>query len=393
MDLRARVLKIAEMLLACPTAPFREDAVRSAIAAFCAERQLDTRIDAVGNVIVTAKGRGGGPVFGFCAHMDHPGFLIEADAPGGEVPARFHGSVRESYFAGAPVRVFSQEGETTGRVVETRFTGERTAQRVLLEVDGPVRRGDLAMWDLCPMAVRDGLLHSRACDDLVGCVSVLALLDEWGRRGLDQTIQGVFTMAEEAGFQGAKHLCLCGALAPATRLIAIETSAETAVAAIGDGVVIRVGDRISVFTPAMSAFLAEVAGDLADRQPGFLYQRALMDGGVCESTIYQAFGFLNGAVCVPLGNYHNQNRETGAIDAEYVSVEDLVNMVELFAAIVQEGDRYDALAGARPPRYTRIEGDLGEIFFRDADGAASPPAAGSTPLSPDPSPDRSGDSR
>src|SRR5437763_1575800 len=85
---------------------------------------------------------------------------------------------------------------------------------------------------------------------------------------------------------------------------------------VGKGVIVRVGDRTSIFDSEAMRFLAEVAAGLKGKRNGFQYQRGLMGGGTCEATAYQEFGLQTAAVCVSLGNYHNcapGNR----IEAEY----------------------------------------------------------------------------
>ncbi len=145
---------------------------------------------------------------------------------------------------------------------------------------------------------------------------------------------GLFTVAEEAGCSGAKRLALGGRIPKKAHIVAIETSRELPTARIGDGVVIRVGDSRSIFSPAMTRFMEHVAGPLRRHSPDFRVQRKLMDGGSCEGSVYHAFGYTCGAACVPLGNYHNRDYRRKRIAAEYVSVDDLVNMVRLFAGMV-----------------------------------------------------------
>src|SRR5438309_1997885 len=69
-------------------------------------------------------------------------------------------------------------------------------------------------------------------------------------------------------------------------LIAIETSAMQPYAKQGDGCVIRIGDRTSVFNSSISYFITEVAERLARKDKTFKHQRALMPGGTCEATVY-----------------------------------------------------------------------------------------------------------
>lgn len=358
-----RLQRIAQDLLSLPTAPFREDAVRRHIVDFCAERNIATKQDDVGNVIATCGSQYGNNVFAFGAHMDHPGFIAAADSRAGKLDAVFYGGVEEKYFRGTAVRFFTEAGPVKGVILRTRKDKNQRGLHVQASVQGTVKKGDAGMWNLPAFRLRGDRLYSRACDDLVGCVSILALLDELHRRGIRKKVMAVFTSAEEAGLQGAKHLCIQKKIAKNIRLVAIETSSVLPNVKMGDGVVIRVGDRSSIFTPALTAFLLDCAKREQSADKTFRYQRKLMDAGTCESTVYDRFGYVNAAVCIPLGNYHNRNVRTGRIAAEYVSLSDLQNMVRLFVAIVENSPNADEFLKNKPPRYTRQNGSLGEFFY------------------------------
>ena len=57
-------------------------------------------------------------------------------------------------------------------------------------------------------------------------------------------------------------------------------------------------------------------------------QRCLLDGGTCEATAYQLYGYTCAAASLALGNYHNVTPE-GTIAAEFVAIDDFVGMVRL----------------------------------------------------------------
>ena len=114
----------------------------------------------------------------------------------------------------------------------------------------------------------------------------------------------------------------------------------------GNGCVIRIGDRTSVFNSSISYFITEVAEKLAKKDKTFKHQRALMPGGTCEATVYDIYGFAAGSICVPLGNYHNMNREKKKIAPEYIDVKDWENMVKLFVAVARAGHEYEPGLGA-----------------------------------------------
>jgi putative aminopeptidase FrvX len=122
---------------------------------------------------------------------------------------------------------------------------------------------------------------------------------------------------------------------------------------MGKGVILRVGDKTSIFDSVAMRFLSKVASGLQTKIRGFQCQRALMGGGTCEATAYQEFGLQSAGICVALGNYHNcgsQNR----IRAEYVSVADAVGMVQLLVAAAREMSRFEALTRELPTQLKRL---------------------------------------
>ncbi len=363
MSLQDRILRITEDILQNPTAPFREEAVRNYICRFCRERDIVARRDRMGNVIAEYGDSRRRCLLAFAAHMDHPGFIIAKDSVGNRTQALFYGGVEESYFRGERVKVFTAAGPVGAKVVRTNFNLKRHLKRVELKTDGPVSRGDVAMWDFPPFKLRGGLIHTRSSDDVIGCAAILAWLEELARRRVPCRVRGIFTVAEEGGLHGATYLMTGKRLPREVPIITLETSSQRPNARIGDGMVIRVGDSRSVFHDGLTRYLTVTAAGLARRDKMFKYQRRLMDGGRCESTVYQQFGYLTAALCVPLGNYHNRDTKRKKIAAEYVSVADLTHMVEvMIAAVANPAGLRDALHAPKP-RYRREKRPLGELLF------------------------------
>src|SRR4028118_1698993 len=86
----------------------------------------------------------------------------------------------------------------------------------------------------------------------------------------------------------------------------------------------------------------------AARWPGSpsRFQRALMPGGTCEATVYDAYGFKAASICVPLGNYHNMDKAKGRIGPEYIDLNDWASMVKLFVRVAREGHTHEPGMGA-----------------------------------------------
>jgi endoglucanase len=147
----------------------------------------------------------------------------------------------------------------------------------------------------------------------------------------------------------------------------VETSSELPSARIGDGPILRVGDKMSVFHPAATAHCGAVAADLAKADRKFAYQRKLMDGGTCESSAYCQFGYEATGLCMALGNYHNMDTGRKRIAPEYVDARDLANLIKWFVALCRGRLPYtgrdDSLRGRLNKigaRYRKVLGETRE---------------------------------
>jgi putative aminopeptidase FrvX len=78
----------------------------------------------------------------------------------------------------------------------------------------------------------------------------------------------------------------------------------------------------------MDLWLASQAAALAESEPEFCWQRALMPGGTCEASLYMLHGRPVGALAIPLGNYHNMTPER-RIGAEFVATQDVDHLARL----------------------------------------------------------------
>ena len=186
--------------------------------------------------------------------------------------------------------------------------------------------GDFGMWQLKPFELKDGFIHSRVCDDLVGCAAIIAMFMELEEKKVEATVYGIFTRAEEVGFVGAIELAKRWHLPDGVCFVSLETSAPRGGAEQGKGPVIRVGDRTSVFHDGVTAELLDAATGA-----GITHQRALLDGGSCEATAMNLYGIPAAGISVLLGNYHNCPPQSG-IAEEFISLSDTKNLVKLITA-------------------------------------------------------------
>jgi endoglucanase len=278
--------------------------------------------------------------------MDHPGFVAKRMLDPRTLQATFRGWVQIDYVRGTKVRFFEGGGrEIAGKVIDVvASTHDRLTvpDRVTVRVGSPVAPGSPGMFDQGPARLRGKKLYSRGIDDQGGLASALAMLDALRKRPPAATVAVLLTRAEEEGFVGAVAAVLKPKLLRRTdRIIAIECSAMQPYAPQGKGVIIRVGDKTSIFNSALTYFLTQQAELLGQRDRSFAYQRALMPGGTCEATVYDAYGYTAAAVCVALGNYHNMDRQTNRIGPEFIDVSDWRSMVKLFVHVAQNAGTFE----------------------------------------------------
>ena len=208
-----------------------------------------------------------------------------------------------------------------------------------------VSRGDIAVWALPPSSIVRGRLRAPACDDLAGAAAALAALDAARSKPGLKHFGVLLTRAEEVGLIGAIHAAKFQTLPKGSRLLSIETSRELPTARIGDGPIIRIGDRSTVFDRDMSNAIASAAS-----RQGLSFQRKLMDGGGCEATAFGVYGYRATGLCLALANWHNRGNleqvEAGDLSAakpklEEISIADfhgLVKLLQVAAAAVDDTD-------------------------------------------------------
>lgn len=340
----AEFLRIAERLMRCPAAPYCEGGVAAAIDQMAAEFGIAHATDRVGNRYWTLSTDPAAAPLVLAAHMDHPAFkFLAAPALGQPRLAKFLGGVPPEYFKpGLPLR--AMPGAIPARL------GRATAEKAVYEIE---LEGDLtpefAVWELPDFQLSEGRIHGRACDDLIGVAVIIAVLAGLKREGARVHVIGVLSRAEEVGFQGALLAAKSGLIPRESLVVSLETSRELPLAKMGAGMIVRVGDRASVFDHKATCFLGEVAADLAKADATFQFQRALMNGGTCEGTAYQELGYRTAAVCVALGNYHNC-AENGTIAAEYVDLRDACGMAQLLQAAALSMRDFSQLTDRLPQR-------------------------------------------
>lgn len=341
---RATAERWLHQLTHLPTAPGIEDEVIAWVQRWVSRRDdLRLRRDTGGNVLITQEGQEGHAPLWAVAHMDHPAFVITL-VEDGEAEFEFRGGVTAPYFENAGVEVVSRPDGAVGKVVS--YDPETQTGHLRITRSGAIEPGDIAMFEMATdRAVKDRF-RAPACDDLAGVAAALAALDRCRRDSRLRHFGILLTRAEEVGLVGAIHAARSGSIAENSRLISIETSRELVNARIGDGPVIRTGDRATVFDRELTNRISRGAESL-----GIPHQRKLMDGGGCEATAFGVYGYRSTGLCLCLGNWHNRGNldavERGEGKAipmlEEISLGDFHGLVDLLVMAASAVDSEDPM--------------------------------------------------
>lgn len=358
-------------LTAIPTAAGREQRVIRWIESWVKRRKsLKLERDKAGNLLITRKTPGRAPknapapIF-ITAHLDHPAFVVRDMTDDHTVELEFRGGVQDAYFENARIEIIDEKDRSHPALITALDRSAKPFKRAtarLTKPTGAIQPGDVGRWwfenhDELPL-VRDGRLHTHVCDDLAAVAAALAVLELARNRKGHAHVGLLFTRAEEVGFVGAIAACKGRTVPKSARLICLENSRSFAESPIGGGPILRVGDRISVFSPALTNRLGAILLEHQKQRPEFTFQRKLMPGGACEATAFSTYGYRSTCVCLPLGNYHNMTDIDGVaagarparVGPEFISVDDYHGMIELLLICAAQLD--DA---AIPPVRDRME--------------------------------------
>ena len=353
-------------LTAIPTVAGRERRIITWIEQWVAERQdLELIRDRTGNLTIQFRvlpANDSLPIY-YTAHMDHPGFVVERVIGPATVELAFRGGVMDDYFPEARIELVTEDDRRLlGTIIERTEPSEASPFKHYIcdldEADDSITTNDIARWHLPEPEIRDGQLYTNACDDLAAAACALQALDrtrELRKQGqCEDDVRVLLTRAEEIGFIGAIAAVRHGTIAEGAKVIALENSRAFPESPIGGGPIVRVGDRLTIFSPRLTDDIARIAEDIAGGPsmptsqqkesdlPKWRWQRKLMAGGACEATVFCHAGLDATCVCLPLGNYHNmadleaaQKGELAGpprVGQEHVSVSDAEGMVDLLVA-------------------------------------------------------------
>ena len=312
-----------------PAAYLRDRAIRAG---------LEVSMDHWGNVLVKKPGTNQmSPGIAFVAHMDHPGYEVVAQRGDQLVLKTLGGMGVAAGTEGTAILVIDACGrrlkatvtgaeKTESQLQKTReLAGWLGADTVYARLDRDHDLGRLplpAVPDLPDCIIDEDLVRMRAADDLAGCAAILTALEMVAQSPVKGSVYGLFTRAEEVGLIGARLVAENELLPKNTVIVSVETSSALPGAEIGQGVVIRTGDRTATFDYEAEVYLNTAVDRIRSSDPGFKVQRQLMSAGGCEAAAFKAFGYNVTGLALPLGCWHNRG-ESG-VELEIISTNDFL---------------------------------------------------------------------
>lgn len=391
----AKLERTIHEILSQPTAPFRESWVLQACRAYCLRNKLSFFEDSFGNLWVgpSSQAQAKKSKLVFVAHLDHPGIVLKKFFKRGKKLF-----AEGTWLGGGPLDIRNQDvllfshsdacAVVNGRVVSHTKKGMRGPDAVTMEVKADEvfswlgksqilgkqqsrtllealcsGKGfeTLGPWGAClwykKHSVSEGVRkhgpywETKAADDLIGVCALLESLRVSKAKG----VALLLTRAEESGFHGALDVLRHKRLNPKhTRIVSIETSATLPGALLGNGPVVRLGDRSTVFSPALVYWVQSSAAALAKKNKRFSYQRRVMDGGSCEATAFNCYGFEVAGLSTPLLNYHNipwhkKGAARNKPEPEAVNRADVDALMELVTYLMKNVNTLPAQAHSASP--------------------------------------------
>jgi endoglucanase len=153
-------------------------------------------------------------------------------------------------------------------------------------------------------------------------------------------VVAVLTRAEEVGLVGCLALLKAHKFSKDNICVSLEASKELPGAKLGEGPVLRLGDRATIFDNLSSQMMWMIAQE-CQKKSGLKYQRRIMDGGRCEASAMSLYGLRTTGLAVPLRNYHNQGKKGPA--PEIIDINDLKSGREILTEMGRQLSRFKNL--------------------------------------------------
>lgn len=345
-------IKLIERLCGCFGPSGCETEVREAIICELDDLNVQKKIDRMGNLIVRMQlGNLQSPdrsCVMVSAHMDEVGFMINCIKSDGYLGFDTVGGISPSVLAGRRVKVRTQNGDLAGviasKAIHHKDKKERkktvAVDKLYIDIGAEgsddakerVRIGDFAVFDSQTYEFGDKLIKAKALDDRMGCAAMIEVIRELVKAPINANadVYFCFTVREEIGLSGAKTAAF--SIRPDIAVV-LETTAiadvldvppSERVAEVGDGVVVSVMDRSTVYDKELVGKAMELSSSRGIKAQLKRYVSGGNDAGHIHKT---ADGARTLALSVPTRYLHSP--------ACVASTDDYFAQKELLKALIE----------------------------------------------------------
>jgi endoglucanase len=266
-----------------------EDQVREIIAAQVAGLADSVRVDALGNLMATVRGKGGGRRVMLAAHMDEIGVVVSHVDDKGFLRFGPLGGVFPQTLVGSRVRFADGLRGVIGAEQKGVEGSLPRMDQMFIDVgarskeQAPVGVGDVACFDR-PFVDLGERLVAKAMDDRIGCAILVQALRDLGETSHE--VHFVFTVQEELGLRGAQASAYgveadLGIAVDITRT-GDTPEANTMAVALGAGPAIKVKDSGMLTHPVVRQWMVDTACEA-----GLPYQLEVLLRGTTDGMAMQ----------------------------------------------------------------------------------------------------------
>lgn len=339
-----RPLEILRILSKAPAVSFYEILVSNLIKSILNDSGISFVEDEFGNIIAKINGLDPTiPPIAFVAHMDHPGFEVNAVSEGKITATPLGGVPHSTIYKETDCFILNKKFERVSCTLKPN-PDISTREVNVVGVDN-LKPQTPIFFDIEDFSVDEEFIYMRALDDLAGCAAIIAALENVIKDPPKNDVYGVFTRAEEVGLIGARLLAKSTVLPMSTFVVSVETSSVIPGVVHNMGPVIRTGDASYTFDSQAEQILTMSSNDIKKEYPNFKFQRHLMDAGSCEASAFMAYGYRSTGIAFPLGNWHNATTQIkdpdSGISSEYIGMDDFLNGVILIQIAMEYGRTWE----------------------------------------------------
>jgi putative aminopeptidase FrvX len=290
------------------------------------------QVDNVGNLVVEL-GEGEETV-AIMAHMDEIGLIITGVNNDGTLNFRKIGGFDDRILAGSHVQVVTESGMLEGVIGITppHLSSQQTIENLRIDIGCKSKQEaealgvkvlDYAVFKKHASLLNGEFFAMRSLDDRFGCLALLEVLNRVKDEKLSRKIYFVWTVQEEIGLKGAKafvanhRIDVCYAVDSFACC-----SSLTGDVTVGKGPVLRMLDN-SAF--ASYELMKEIL-NLAEKHD--LPVQVGVTGGGTDGSVAMEFGAKMVPVTLAVRYLHTP--------AEYISIKDLKNLIELLTLLIVE---------------------------------------------------------